>query len=129
MKDNIREDIREDIFNILRILYSGSKPTQRDLSSCLGVSLGKINYLLKVIAKRGLVSIKHFTQEGQKARKIGYLLTQKGIETKLRYTHHYLKRKEEEYLALKKEAEASFGTLPKGFNVKRKHTAGETYVK
>ncbi|MFA5068984.1 MAG: MarR family EPS-associated transcriptional regulator [Candidatus Omnitrophota bacterium] len=129
MKDNIREDIREDIFNILRILYSGNSPTQRDLSSYLGFSLGKTNYLLKVIVKRGLVSIKHFTQEEQKARKIGYLLTQKGIETKLRYTHHYLKRKEAEYRALKKEAEAVSSGSPGDRGIKHKHIAGESYVK
>ena len=111
IRDDIRDDIREDMFNILRILYSGNNPTQRDLSSHLGVSLGKINYLLKVIVKRGLVSVKHFSERDQKAKKIGYLLTQKGLETKLNYTHHYLKRKEQEYLALKKEAESHFAQI------------------
>ena len=106
MKDDIKDDIREDIFNILRILYMDDSPTQRDLSNHLGMSLGKTNYLLKVIIKRGLVSIKHFTESGQKANKLKYYLTKKGIETKLSYTYHFLKKKEDEYFALKKEAES-----------------------
>ena len=105
MKDDIRDDIKEDIFNILRILYTDESPTQRDLSSHLGMSLGKTNYLLKVIIQRGLVSIKHFTEGGQRAKKLKYYVTKKGIETKLSYTYYYLKRKEDEYLRLKKEAE------------------------
>ena len=105
MQDSTREDIREDIFNILRILHTNSNPTQRDISRHLNISLGKINYLLKVICKRGLISVKHFTVRGQKIKKLGYFLTKKGLETKLRYTYYYLKRKEEEYLNLKKEAE------------------------
>ena len=105
MKDDIKDDIREDMFNMLRILYTDNSPTQRDLSNHLGMSLGKTNYLLKVIIKRGLVSIKHFAKGGQQANKLKYYLTKKGIETKLRYTYYYLKHKEEEYLKLKEEAE------------------------
>ena len=111
MKDDIREDATEDIFNILRILYADDSPTQRDLSSHLGMSLGKTNYLLKVIIKRGLISIKHFTERGQQANKLKYYLTKKGIETKLRYTYHFLKKKEDEYLRLKQEAESI--TMPR----------------
>ena len=105
MKDDIKDNIREDIFNILRILHTDSNPTQRDISRHLNISLGKINYLFKVICKRGLISVKHFTIRGQKIKKLGYYLTKKGLETKLRYTYYYLKRKEEEYLNIKKEAE------------------------
>ena len=105
MKDNMRDDIREDVFNILRILYSNDSPTQRDLSNHLNMSLGKINYLLQVVAKRGFVSIKHFAERGQQAKKLKYLLTKKGLEAKLRYTYYYLQRKEDEYLKLKKEAD------------------------
>ena len=78
MQDNIRDSIREDIFNILRILHTDSNPTQRDISRHLNISLGKINYLLKVICKRGLISVKHFTVRGQKIKKLGYFLTKKG---------------------------------------------------
>ena len=115
MKDDIKDDIREDMFNMLRILYTDNSPTQRDLSNHLGMSLGKTNYLLKVIIKRGLISIKHFTEGGQQANKLKYYITKKGIETKLSYTYHFLKKKEEEYLRLKQEAE---NIATGGLNVK-----------
>ena len=97
--------IKEDIFNILRILSSSHELTQRDLSHHLSVSLGKTNYLLKSLAKQGLVKIKNFTRHDQKLKKVKYILTKRGFEEKLRLTYYFLKRKETEYNRVKKEWE------------------------
>jgi len=97
--------IREDIFHILRLISSKPDLTQRDLSGNLGISLGKTNYLLKELAKKGLLKAKNFTRRGGKIKKVKYILTKKGHEEKLRLTWYFLKRKEKEYLELKKEAE------------------------
>ena len=46
----------QDHFNVLRKIDS-SKVTQRDLSSKLGFSLGKLNYCLKNLKQHGLIRI------------------------------------------------------------------------
>jgi len=97
--------VREDIFHILRLISSKPELTQRDLSGSLGISLGKTNYLLKELAKKGLLKAKNFTRRGGKIKKVKYILTKKGLEEKIRLTWYFLKRKEKEYLELKKEAE------------------------
>ena len=68
---------KEDIFNILRLLSSDEDLTQRDASMHLGFSLGKTNYLLKLLIKKDLIKIKNLISEGNKAKKVKYLLTKK----------------------------------------------------
>ena len=97
--------VKEDILNILRVLSSNSGLTQRDLSTHLGFSLGKTNYLLKSLISGGLLKIKNFAVGDQRLKKISYVLTKKGFKVQLRLTYHYLEIKEQEYLRLKKELE------------------------
>ena len=104
--------IKEEIFNILRILSSDNNLTQRDLSAHLGFSLGKTNYLLKELTKKGLLKIKNFTTKDNKLKKVKYLLTKKGLEGKINLTYHLLKEKEAEYRRLKKEWERLGGVHP-----------------
>ena len=96
---------REDFFNILRVLSSNHDFTQRDLSSHLGISLGKTNYLLRALAHRGFVKIKNFPKKDHKLKRVKYILTRKGFEQKLKLTYHFLQRKEAEYNRIKKEWE------------------------
>ncbi|RKY41146.1 MAG: MarR family EPS-associated transcriptional regulator [Candidatus Makaraimicrobium thalassicum] len=95
--------LKEDIFKVLRVLSSGDNLSQRELSEHLGISLGKTNYLLKSLTQKGFVKIKNFTLRDQKAKKVKYILTKKGIREQLRLTYHWLKIKEKEYFSLKKE--------------------------
>ena len=95
--------IKEEILNILRILSSDNNLTQRDLSTHLGFSLGKTNYLLKSLAQKGLLKIKNFTGKDNKLKRVKYLLTKKGLQEKLKLTYYFLKKKESEYKHLKKE--------------------------
>lgn len=95
--------VKEDIFNILRLLSHQENLTQRDLSSHLGISLGKTNYLLKALIKKGFLEIKNFTFKDKKIKKAKYLLTKEGIEHKIALTYEFLKQKEEEYNAIKNE--------------------------
>lgn len=97
--------LKEDILNILRILSSNNNLTQRDLSSHLGFSLGKTNYLIKELAKKGLVKIKNFSHKDHKLRRISYILTPRGLKEKTELTLHFLQRKQQEYERLKKELE------------------------
>ena len=97
--------IKEDILKILHILSSDGISTQRNLSSNLGFSLGKTNYLLKSLAQKGLTKISNFTCRQQKLKKVKYILTKKGLDQKLKLTYVFLQKKEKEYLALKEELE------------------------
>jgi len=99
----IEQAIKEDIFNILRVISSQEDLTQRELSSHLKFSLGKTNYLIKILIQKGFIEIGNFTQGDQKLNKFKYIITRKGFEHKLRLAYYYLKLKEKEYLDLKKE--------------------------
>jgi len=98
--------LKENIFSILKLLSSKEDLTQRDLSSHIGISLGKTNYLLKELIRIGLLEIKNFTVRGQKASKVRYLLTKEGLEEKMRLTYQFLKEKEEGYRSIQKEWES-----------------------
>ena len=54
MKDN------QDHFEVLRKIQNRPNSTQRELASELGFSLGKLNYCLKALQKKGLVKIENF---------------------------------------------------------------------
>jgi EPS-associated MarR family transcriptional regulator len=99
----IEQAIKEDIFNILRVLSDKDDVTQRELSHHLEFSLGKTNYLIKILIQKGFIEIGNFTKGDQKLKKFKYILTKKGFEHKLRLAYYYLKIKEKEFLTLKRE--------------------------
>lgn len=88
---------------ILRLIEKQPEITQRGLAKALGVSLGKINFLVNALVDKGLVKIGNFRQSGDRLSKIVYLLTPEGISDRVRLTSGYLARKEAEYIALKAE--------------------------
>lgn len=96
---------KEDTFEILKLLSTSDSFTQRDLSERIGFSLGKTNYLLKALVKRGLISVKNFTDHNGKLSKVKYILTNKGFNERLTLTYHFLQRKEAEYNKLKQDWE------------------------
>ena len=96
------QDIRLDL---LRKLESNPEYTQRELSREMGVSLGKVNYCMKKLTKKGLIKLTNFTHNPNKMG-YAYLLTPQGIEEKSRLTFSFLKRKVIEYEILKKEINA-----------------------
>lgn len=96
----------EAYLRILKILESQPEITQRGLAEALGLSLGKINFLINALVEKGFVKIGNFRRAGDKLNKIAYLLTPEGISNRLQLTRNYLARKEDEYIALKAEIEA-----------------------
>ena len=95
---------KDDHFEVLRKIQKKPNTTQRELASELGFSLGKLNYCLKALQKKGFVKITNF---GKNPNKINYLyiLTPKGVAAKTKLTLNFMKRKMEEYDELKKEME------------------------
>lgn len=87
---------------VLRTLHNNPKFSQRDLASTMGVSLGKINYIVKEMSKRGLIKINNFSKSKNKLNYI-YLLTPEGIKKKISLTKRFMDIKLKEYDELKKE--------------------------
>ena len=92
----------DDQFKVLRHIETKNFKSQRALASKLGFSLGKINYCLKELRKKGLIKIKNFNKNPNKAGYV-YLLTPKGFGEKAKLTLNFMKRKMREYDELQKE--------------------------
>ncbi len=93
-----------DQFNVLRKIKSNPNSSQRELASKLGFSLGKLNYCLKALNKKGLIKIKNFKNNSNKLG-YAYILTPSGVAAKAKLTLNFMKRKMKEYDELKKEYE------------------------
>ncbi len=89
---------------VLRHLQDNPEITQRDLAKALGVSLGKANYCIRALIEQGWIKARNFKNSNNKSA-YAYLLTPSGIEHKAQITVHFLKRKVDEYKALKQEIE------------------------
>lgn len=96
---------REEVLHIIRHLEDDPATTQRTLSSRLDISLGKTNYLLKELIKKGFIKVQNFSHNSDKLQKVNYLLTREGFEEKMRLTSYFLKAKEDEYNQMKREWE------------------------
>ena len=91
-------------YRLLKILEADPNLTQRQMAGEMGLSLGKFNYCLKELVKKGFVKIERFTSSENKAAYM-YILTPHGIEEKSRITVSFLKRKMQEFEAIKQQIE------------------------
>jgi len=89
---------------VLRLLEDSPSRSQREVASELGMSLGKVNYLLKALLEKGFVKIQNFRNSSNK-RAYAYLLTPEGVAAKAELTQRFLARKIAEYDALRLEIE------------------------
>ena len=87
---------------VLRYLENKQTISQRELSQDLGISLGKINFILKALIKKGIVKAKNFKNNNNKSV-YAYYLTSDGFNEKAKLTLEFFKRKNTEYNQLKKE--------------------------
>ena len=94
----------QENLDLLRKISKQPKVSQRALAGELGFSLGKLNYCLNSLRKKGLIKIKNFKKNKNKLNYI-YILTPKGIAKKTMLTMNFMKRKMREYEELKKELE------------------------
>lgn len=88
----------------MRLLEENPEMSQRDLADKLGMSLGGLNYCLKALINKGFVKLDNF-QNSRHKLKYAYVLTPAGIAQKVAMTGRFLKRKMDEYEALRKEIE------------------------
>ncbi len=99
-KDPLFKD--EEYLNIIRKISKDSNISQREISTELGISLGKVNYCLRALKEKGFIKIKSFKKSENKM-KYFYILTPKGISEKTKITIRFMKQKMREYDELKKE--------------------------
>ncbi len=92
----------EKKLEILRKINKKEDLTQRKLANELGFSLGKLNFLLNELRKKGLLKIRSFKKNPSKIR---YVLTTKGISLRTKLTINFMKRKIKEYDELKQDLE------------------------
>ena len=95
----------EDFFKILRKIQTKPDTSQRELAEDLGFSLGKLNYCLKSLQKKGLVKLQNFKKKDNKISYLRYVITPKGISERTKLTINFMKRKMREYDELKRELE------------------------
>lgn len=92
----------EEILRIFREIDRSPAMTQRELSSRLGISLGKINYLLNALIEKKFVKVENVRRSHTQNTYL-YHLTPMGIEKKKRTTYLFLKRKIREFEHLELE--------------------------
>tara|TARA_A100000164_G_C21834553_1_gene737027 strand:- start:187 stop:555 length:369 start_codon:yes stop_codon:yes gene_type:complete len=121
MKKNITENnnLTSDDLNVLRHLESEQKVSQRDLSNTLGISSGKVNFIIRALIDKGIIKAENFKNNKNK-RAYAYYLTREGIEEKSRLTIKFFQRKMSEYDDLKRELKLLEAEIEKNKRVEGK---------
>ena len=94
----------ETRYRLLKLLEADPQASQRRIADELGISLGRVNYCLKALIKKGLVKVNNFRSSTNK-RAYLYLLTPRGIEERAIVTARFLRVKPDEYEILKRQLE------------------------
>ena len=94
----------ESQFKTLRELAKDGTLSQRDLSKRMGLSLGRVNYLVNALVRKGYIKATRFKNSKNKMA-YTYVLTPKGISVRLTQTYNFLQRKLDEFEMLKQEIE------------------------
>ncbi|HTE41446.1 MAG TPA: MarR family EPS-associated transcriptional regulator [Steroidobacteraceae bacterium] len=89
-------------YRLMQALQRNPEMSQRDLARELDVSLGRVNFCLRALIKRGLVKARNFSNSKHKSAYM-YLLTPRGIEQKASFAVKYLRAKTAEYEELRAE--------------------------
>ena len=84
----------QDYFDVLRKIDKKPKLTQREIASEVGFSLGKLNYCLKELQKKGLVKLENFQKQSNKIKYFRYVITPKGLAERTKLTINFMKKKD-----------------------------------
>lgn len=94
----------DDTYYLLKKLEETDNLSQRLLAKKLGMSLGKMNFLLKSLIEKGILKAENFATSKNKMQ-YRYILTPSGIKHKIEVTKSFIKRKEAEYVKIQQELE------------------------
>ena len=96
-------DYNEYELNILRKLNKVT--SQQKIADDIGCSIGKVNFILKALAKKGLIKTEKFINS-KKRSQYKYLLTEQGIKEKIVLTERFIEKKKKEYEELQAEMQS-----------------------
>jgi len=99
MNMQFEQEIR---YRLLKILSQETNLSQRDMAKRVGISLGKVNFCISELAKRGMITVIRFKSAKDK-RPYTYILTPRGLQEKAKLTMRFLKLKLTEYEELKRQ--------------------------
>lgn len=88
----------------LRELARDETLSQRDLAGRLGLSLGRVNFVVNSLIGKGLVKARRFKNSRNKLA-YRYILTPEGIREKVTVTRRFLEAKLDEFERLQREIE------------------------
>lgn len=91
-------------YKLMRLLEANPQLSQRDVAREFGISLGKVNYCLQALIRKGWIKAIQFKNSHNKVA-YRYLLTPRGIEQKASLTVQFLQIKMREYELLRSEIE------------------------
>ena len=91
-------------YKLMRLLEANPSLSQREVAQELGISLGKVNYCVQALVRKGWMKVTRFKNSGNKAA-YRYLLTPRGLEEKANLTVEFLQIKMREYEELRAEVE------------------------
>ncbi|WP_224815769.1 bifunctional sulfate adenylyltransferase/adenylylsulfate kinase [Hasllibacter sp. MH4015] len=92
----------DTLFRLLRQLDAAPEGSQRATAEALGVSLGRLNALLRAVTEAGLIQ-RTDRNSPDKRQRVAYTLTPRGAAEKARLVDSFLARKLNEYNALHAE--------------------------
>ena len=101
---NKRLDNEENNLEILRKISDSKNLTQRELADQVGFSLGKLNYCLNELRKKGLIKYNNFKNKKNKMNYV-YIITPKGVAKKTKLLISFMQRKMKEYDEFKRDLE------------------------
>lgn len=102
VKEQTESAANSQELELMRLLHERPASSQREISTRLGLSLGKANYLVRALLDKGLVKMRNFRRSDNKMA-YAYQLTPRGVTERVRLTRAFLVRKEAEFELMKAE--------------------------
>ncbi|HUP59831.1 MAG TPA: MarR family EPS-associated transcriptional regulator [Thermoanaerobaculia bacterium] len=95
----LSDDLR---YQLLKMLEASPNLSQRELAGALGISVGKVNYCVKALVRKGWVKARNFKNSRNKLA-YTYYLTPRGLDEKSQLAIEFLKIKLREVEGLRAE--------------------------
>tara|TARA_B100000925_G_C21691340_1_gene338321 strand:- start:109 stop:417 length:309 start_codon:yes stop_codon:yes gene_type:complete len=94
------QNITENHMDLLHIIENDGYISQREIATNTGLSIGKVNYIIKSLIDIGFIKISNFNNSNKKLT-YAYILTPKGMREKITITKGFIAKKQKEYDKLK----------------------------
>ena len=89
-------NITEDHIDLMHTIEKDGNASQREIARKTGLSIGKVNYIIKALIDIGFIKINNFNNSNKKLD-YAYILTPKGMAEKTKITKNFIIKKKEEY--------------------------------